>query len=144
MLNVTCFNGTNVNCTGNTSCIPCVKKCLGDACEQSDTSLSNYAKARIIIYAVTFLLSLFGNGCVVLVTFKKLFARQTVTAFKLLITHLAFVDFLVSCNTFVLIPNELHNAEADDGLPMCTFKRMLRQSPLTASIATILIIAIER
>lgn len=106
--------------------------------------LSNYAKARIIIYIITFLLSLLGNGCVVLVTFKKILSRQSVTAFKLLITHLAFVDFLVSCNTFVLIPNELNNAEADDGLPMCTFKRMLRQAPLTASIATILIIAIER
>lgn len=103
-----------------------------------------YARARIIIYIVTFILSLLGNGCVILVTLRKLGTRQTVTAFKLLITHLAFVDFLFSCNIFVLIPNELYNAEANDRLPLCIFKRFLRQVPLEVSIGTIVIIAVER
>ena len=144
LLNVTCINGTNANCTGNTTCLPCQKKCLYGSCELDEIPLSGYAKIRIFIYIITFVLSLMGNGCIMLVTVRKLFARQSITAFKLLITHLALVDFLLSCNTFVLIPNELHNTEADDGMPMCTFKRMLRQIPLAASIGTIAIISIER
>ena len=144
LFNVTCINGTNVNCTGNTTCMPCGKQCTGDDCEGDDSPISTYAKVRIILYMLTFLLSLLGNGCVIFVTIRRFFKRQSVTAFKLLITHLAFVDFIFSCNTFVLIPNEIENTEADDGLPMCTFKRMLRQSPIAASIGTIVVIAIER
>lgn len=136
-INVTCINGTNVNCTGNVTCIPCDD-------DNNDYPFSNLAKARIIIYIITFLLSLVGNGIIMLVTLRKLIMHRTVTAFKLLITHLAFVDFLFSCNTFVLIPNELFNAEAYDSLPMCAFKRMLRQFPLAASAGTIVVIAIER
>ena len=143
-LNVTCINGTNINCTGNATCMPCGQKCFQGDCELDDLPLSTYAKVRIIVYIIALLLSLLGNGCVILVTLQTFFAQKCVTAFKLLITHLAFVDLLFSCNSLVLIPNETHNAESDDGLPMCTFKRMLRQTPLTASIGTITIIAIER
>ena len=146
LFNVTCINGTNVNCTGNaTFCRPCDADCFDDdECDFEDFPLSSYAKARIIIYGVSFLLSLLGNCCVMLVTLRRFFRRENITAFKLLITHLAFVDLIFSCNTFVLIPNELYNAEADDGLPMCTVKRMLRQTPLAASIGTMVIIAVER
>ena len=134
--NVPCGNGTFYNCTRNGSCLPCD--------ESQDELLSAYAKIRIIIYGLTFILSLLGNGCVMLVTLRKSVKGETITAFKLLITHLAFVDFLFSCNIFVLIPNELFDAEADDALPMCIFKRLLRQVPMEASDGTIAVIAIER
>ena len=134
LVNVTCINDTNVDCISRTNCTPC----------DTNQPLNNYAKARIIIYIATFLLSLLGNGCVILVTLRRFYRKQPATAFKLLITHLAFVDFLFSCNVFVLVPNEIYNAESEDGLPMCIIKRFLRQVPMEASIGTITVIAVER
>ena len=130
-----CVNVTNTNSSLSTICTPP---------NEADEPLTTFAKARIIIYIITFVLSLLGNGCVILVTLQKFYTHKPVTAFKLLITHLAFVDFIFSCNIFVLIPNELYNAEADDGLSMCIFKRLLRQVPIETSIGTIVVIAVER
>ena len=134
-INVTCGNDiiTSINITD--ICIPS---------NETDVHLTTFAKARIVIYIATFILSLIGNGCVIMVTFERFYTHRPITAFKLLITHLAFVDFIFSCNVFVLVPNELYNAEADDELSMCIFKRVLRQVPLEVSVGTIAVIAVER
>ena len=136
-LNLTCINGTNVNCTMNFTCTPCVEI-------QLDSPISIYSRVRIIIYALAFILSLIGNGCVMLVTLKRLRARTPVTAFALLLAHLAFVDFLFSCNAFILIPNEISNQESYDTIPVCQVKKLMRQTPFMAAIGTITVIAVER
>ena len=129
------FFDYDINCTGNMS--------MHEDCE-GQSPMTSFAKARIILYIISFLLSLIGNSCVVLVTLKKIYKKANVGAFKLLIAHLALVDFLYSCNIFVLIPNELYETEMNDRLPMCTFKRLLRQAPYMASIGNVVVIAIER
>ena len=134
-INVTCGNDTITSINVTNICIPS---------NETDVHLTTFAKARIVIYIATFILSLIGNGCVIMVTFERLYTHRPITAFKLLITHLAFVDFIFSCNVFVLVPNELYNAEADDELSMCIFKRVLRQVPLEVSVGTIAVIAVER
>ncbi len=132
--NFTCINGTNYNCTSG-DCTPC---------EVADTPFSVFSKIRIIIYVIAFVLSVVGNGSVMLVTLKKIRAKTPVSAFSALLTHLAFVDFLFSCNAFILIPNEIHNEEHENGKPLCSFKKLFRQTPFMAATGTITVIAIER
>ncbi len=133
-LNLTCVNGTNVNCTSG-NCTPC---------PVPEGEFTIFSKVRIIIYVIAFILSFFGNGAVMLVALKKLRSKVSIPAFSLLLTHLAFVDFLFSCNAIILIPNEIHNEENQNGIPLCSFKKYFRQTPFMAAIGTITVIAIER
>ena len=137
--NLTCINGTNINCTtGN--CTPCSTLAPQDLLEP----LTIAQNIRIVIYLLSFLLSLNGNGSIIIIMLRDVYFRKTITAFRFLIAHLALTDFLFSLNTFHLVPSEINHGEEFDTLGLCFFWRMFRQIPFMASVGTITVIAIER
>eukprot|EP00794_Sanderia_malayensis_P012100 gene12100-13350_t len=130
------LNLTNVTLVNNST--------NGTFTHAQEKPLSTFSMIRIIIYIIAFIISVLGNGSVLLVTLKRYCSKERISAFKLLLTHLAFVDLLFAFNAFILIPNEIHSEEANDAVPLCAFKKYFRQTPFMAAIGTITIIAIER
>ena len=140
-VNVTCVNGTSTNCTtGN--CTGCT--ILSPPPIDSVEGLTVGHFIRIVIYILSFFLSLNGNGVIIIITLWDIYFKKTVSGFRFLIAHLALTDFLLSLNSFHLIPTEINLDEKFDTLSLCLFWRMFRQIPFMASVGTIMVIAIER